>query len=289
MKNKLFPWALSLFLFSGTLSAQERSSEEITTNFNSVSEAAHLSREIISAAGLKANFDIRKANVPNAAAVLYGSKRYILYNPDFIDKLTRATGTKWAAVSVLAHEIGHHLYRQKVNGRIPQMASELEADEFSGYVLQRMGATLNEAQAAMNILASSRATRTHPGRNDRLASIARGFERAGGDISNPASPHLEDMAGNIVRTIPTLIDNRDIMAKIEFNADPGTNYYVTTRFNVVKVTDQKLYMVGKMEKNESTNYPFVMYDASKTPLFVSRTGKIVNRRGAVVGSLIEQE
>src|SRR5205085_7375496 len=106
---------------------------------------------------------------------------YILYNPRFIDALTRATGTKWAAVSVLAHEIGHHLYRKPNSER--SLATELEADEFSGIVLAKMGASLKDAEAAMNLLATTRATATHPAGADRINSIAAGWKKGGGDES----------------------------------------------------------------------------------------------------------
>src|SRR5687767_7296698 len=129
MKNRFFA-LLTLVMFTlGTRAQTDQSTDPSSTiNYNSVGEAAQIARDIIKAAGKKANFDIRKANVPNAAAVLYGDKRYILYNPDFISKLNAVTGTQWAAVSVLAHEIGHHLNRKTVNGKTSIMASELEAD-----------------------------------------------------------------------------------------------------------------------------------------------------------------
>ncbi|MCW3111082.1 MAG: hypothetical protein JWQ09_5588, partial [Segetibacter sp.] len=56
-----------------------------------------------------------------------------------------------------------------------QIPKELEADEFSGSVLRRMGASLQQAQLAMKLIASPYASATHPGENDRLAAIARGW------------------------------------------------------------------------------------------------------------------
>ena len=63
---------------------------------------------IISVIGLRPNFEIREANVPNAAAVVLNSKRFILYNAEFMDDINSASGTYWAGISILAHEIGHH-------------------------------------------------------------------------------------------------------------------------------------------------------------------------------------
>src|SRR5687768_5061364 len=188
MKNKILFFFFSLFLAGNMLAQNGRlgQHDNISTwnpspsfKFSSVSEAGKIARDIVNAIGIKPNFEIREANVPNAAAVLYMGKRFILYNPDFISRLTRVTGTKWAAISVLAHEIGHHQRGHTISGNANQLASELEADEFSGYVLRKMGATLAQAQAAMKVIGNTRATRTHPGVDTRLASIAKGWENAG--------------------------------------------------------------------------------------------------------------
>ncbi len=135
-------------------------------------------KDIMSVIGLKANFELRAANVPNAAAVILKSERYILYNPDFMDKINSASGSKWAAISILAHEIGHHLNGHTLDkvGSRPQ--TELEADEFSGFVLRKMGASLEDAQSAMALIASMKGSHTHPAKNDRLAYIATGWKSA---------------------------------------------------------------------------------------------------------------
>src|SRR5690606_38104599 len=65
--------------------------------------------EIIDVIGLKPRFELRSANIENAAAVIYNGKRYILYNEHFLDAINNAVHTDWAGVSILAHEIGHHL------------------------------------------------------------------------------------------------------------------------------------------------------------------------------------
>src|SRR5688572_22598823 len=99
---------------------------------------------ILETVGLRASFEVRKANVPNAAAVVYKGKRYILYNPSFIAAMDKAAGTPWASIAVLAHEIGHHLSGHTLDGNGSLPSIELEADEFSGFVLRKMGASLEE-------------------------------------------------------------------------------------------------------------------------------------------------
>ncbi|QEE51213.1 hypothetical protein FUA48_17070 [Flavobacterium alkalisoli] len=137
-------------------------------------------KNIMSVIGLKANFELRAANVPNAAAVILKGKRYILYNPKFMANINSVTGSDWAAISILAHEIGHHLNGHTLDNVGSRPQTELDADEFSGFVLGRLGATLADAQAVMGTIASIKGSHSHPPKSDRLIAIAAGWNRAGG-------------------------------------------------------------------------------------------------------------
>ena len=55
------------------------------------------------------NFEVRAANVGNAAAAIRGNRRLLLYNPSFMQDIRGATGNPWADIAVMAHEVGHHL------------------------------------------------------------------------------------------------------------------------------------------------------------------------------------
>ncbi len=110
--------------------------------FASTADAKTVISRILSVVGLEPSFEIRSANIPNAAAIISAGKRYILYNPQFIADIDRATGSNWASIAILAHEIGHHLNGHTLLGSGSQPRLELEADEFSGFVLQKMGASL---------------------------------------------------------------------------------------------------------------------------------------------------
>ena len=302
MKNLL------LFLFSFTLAGSAMSqskrigqhdaitSWKTTTNsFASAAEGKQIGQQIIDVVGLKPNFEIMAANVPNAAAVVYSGKRYVLYNPSFIDKLTRTTGTQWAAVSVLAHEIGHHLNGHTLAGTGNPHQLELDADEFSGFALRKMGASLSEAQAAMNTIAQERASRTHPGQNDRLVAIQRGWNQAddqmnGRDIAktNP-QPRVQQRTTTRPQTQTTasnrpVISSSSIIGDVRFNSDPNASYYVTTQYNVVKVVNNRLSVVGKLASLNNSRYPYMIYDES-VKLYVDRTGRILSQRGQEVGVL----
>lgn len=143
--------------------------------FASNQEAERVIQDIVDASGLRQNFEIRAAGVPNAAAVIYGTRRYIIYNQYFMREMRETTGTRWAATSIMAHEIGHHLNGHTLESAGSRPRIELEADYYSGFVLQKMGASLEEARKAMALLGNPSGSSTHPPKHDRLASITNGW------------------------------------------------------------------------------------------------------------------
>jgi uncharacterized protein (TIGR02145 family) len=144
-------------------------------SFTSIQEAKDIVARIVNVVGLEQNFQISAANVPNAMAIIEYNQRLILYSQNFILNIKNATGTDWAGISILAHEIGHHLNGHTImpGGSRPDL--ELQADKFSGFACAKLGATLQQAQAAMNSFASSSGSSTHPPRSARIEAIALGW------------------------------------------------------------------------------------------------------------------
>jgi uncharacterized protein (TIGR02145 family) len=95
--------------------------------------------------------------------------------------------TNWETITVLAHEIAHHLNYHLVNPHPDATfrSMELEADETAGFILFKLGATLEESQRAMRSASVSiEGSYTHPPRAQRLEAIRKGWEKARG--ANPA-------------------------------------------------------------------------------------------------------
>ena len=90
-------------------------------------------------------------------------------------------GNNWGNLFILAHEVGHHinghsldlvLYAVEVvepKTLANQRQQELEADEFAGFILGKLGATLGQTSAAMNLIASNKddTYSTHPSKSNR--------------------------------------------------------------------------------------------------------------------------
>lgn len=240
---------------------------------------------IMGSVGLKPRFEVKAANVPNAAAVIYNNQRYILYSQNFVEMVNRATQTDWGAVSIIAHEIGHHLngHTLGVDGSRP--SNELEADEFSGFVLQRMGATMLEAQAAMNALAHEEATETHPPRNARLEAIAAGWYRAkeNGNSQAPIarSQPVEKPAPE--KTTRPAIPREELVGKVVFNASPDKEYYLTKKLQLVRVSEEGREVVGKLTQTDNEQYPFVIHSRNNTYVYLADDGYIYSRDGEKMG------
>jgi hypothetical protein len=271
-------------------------------NFASVAEGQQIIQNILDAVGRSANFEIRQANIQNAAAVAYGGKRYVLYNPNFINALDRRTGNQWASISVLAHEVGHHLKGHTVSGQGSQPATELEADEFSGYALRKMGASLEDAQATMKLIASENTTATHPGKSNRLAAIENGWKSAGGqvtgrDVAKTKQPTRPVQTSGGTTRYPTRSGGStgsavlqtviNILGQVLFKPDQTRNgsYYTTDGLNVLRMINNNWYTVGKLSRLNNSKYPFAIYDNTNTRLFVDRTGNILNKNGQYLGML----
>ncbi|GAA4371303.1 hypothetical protein GCM10023185_46640 [Hymenobacter saemangeumensis] len=277
-------------------------------------------REITDVVGLKARFELRATrDIDNAAAVVYDGKRYLLYNPDFLAAVNRAGHTDWAGISILAHEMGHHLNGHTLRGGGSKPADELEADEFSGFVLRKLGASLAQAQAAMATVADEGGSGTHPGRSPRLSAIGQGWQRANAQIvastaaaapsAIPAVVASRNQAAAQVSaavsrypTAPVADDSRldtreavavntsgesvRLVGQITFRDNPEQRYYLTSSLKVLRVDDdQTAAVVGRLVRTSSTAFPYVLTDGQQRRLFVTGKGDVYDKAGKRVAKL----
>ncbi|WP_207890963.1 membrane-binding protein [Hymenobacter edaphi] len=252
-------------------------------------------REITDVVGLKPRFELRATTqVENAAAVVSGGKRYLLYNPSFVAAVNRASRTDWAGVSILAHEMGHHLNGHTLQGGGSNPTDELEADEFSGFVLRKMGASLAEAQTALAVVSQEYDSPTHPGRSTRLAAINRGWQQASGQIaaSNRSSvPSAQPVAitPRPVQAQPVAQQQISFVGKLTFRDNPAQPLYVTKGLNIVRVDqdERTAAVVGRLTRSNSADFPFVLIDGQQRRLYVSAQGGIFNPQGQQIGRLTD--
>lgn len=159
-----------------------------TNSFSSNLDADTALERILDVVGLSKNFVLAPcSDINNAVAVSFKGVRYILYDPEFMSMLSRNT-SNWTNLFILAHEVGHHVNGHSLDlvlyaGEIvdaPELKKkreqELEADEFAGFVLAKLGASLAQTKLSVSRLSNEDDIyRTHPKRDKRLASIEKGW------------------------------------------------------------------------------------------------------------------
>ena len=162
-----------------------------TNNFATDIEAEKALDRILSVIGASKRFVLKPCdNINNALATSFKGVRYILYDKDFMDSLD--SGDNWTNLFILAHEVGHHInghsldlllyVAEAIEGEtlVNQRKQELEADEFAGFILAKLGATLGQASSGISLISSEKddTYSTHPSKLKRLAAINLGFNKA---------------------------------------------------------------------------------------------------------------
>ncbi len=156
------------------------------SNANSENWMRAMVDKITATVGLKNRFRLRLVeNYNNCAALCIdnniGTERFIQYDRDFLEAYQTKTKNKWFVVGVLAHELGHHLNGHSLDGIGSRPDKELDADEFAGFVLQKLGANINDASNIFNFLNDTDGPPTHPVKWKRKAAVSRGWTKANGD------------------------------------------------------------------------------------------------------------
>ncbi|MFN3745070.1 MAG: PAN domain-containing protein [Hyphomicrobiaceae bacterium] len=156
----------------------------IKRSFESDREAAATFREILAATGIPGVADriqVRaSAETANAEAQIgEDGQRYIFYNSTFMRELGAKTRQYWALVFVIAHEVGHHIAGH-LDFAGQDHRVELEADRYAGFILGRMGATHDEAIAAVGAIGAGAGTSTHPPRDQRVQIVSLGWNDGAG-------------------------------------------------------------------------------------------------------------
>lgn len=177
--------------FFGTLTG-DVSVCETSAGYASASDVEALVTSILAKYGLKNGYIIMSCTrTDNCMATLDEKNRpYILFNPNFLKSVRRLNFSEgdipvqsndWPTITILSHELGHHLNNHLINPRpgMERVEMELEADETAGFIIYLLGGGLNDAQAAYSDKSvSEMGSYTHPARAKRLNAVAKGWADA---------------------------------------------------------------------------------------------------------------
>jgi len=244
--------------YSITISGSCSYNGELSTNklygFTSDNKAQTVLTKIMNYTGLPVNFKLMAADVDNACAVIQQKNsgdmlRYIMYNQQFMMQVEDLTKNHWAETSILAHEIGHHLSGHTLlkGGSRPDL--ELEADRFSGYILYKMGANLDDAQIAMKTFSSDDISSTHPAKKSRLVAITNGWlaakEQDNGKRNETETATTTETTNKTIETASSStreqivsVLNRYYRISEAFEYDQLANFYLPVVENFYNKTNQ---------------------------------------------------
>jgi hypothetical protein len=164
-----------------------------SSNFTTDADAEDAVNKILSVIGASQKPILQACNnINNAIAAVYKGKRYILYDRDFMNSISEGTNKYWSNMFILAHEIGHHinghsldiaLYAFEIIDPISleeKRNQELEADEFAGFILEKLGASLNQTSELLSNLPkiNNESYSTHPSKEKRIEAVRLGFNKS---------------------------------------------------------------------------------------------------------------
>lgn len=128
---------------------------------------------IKSAIGVNAVIDVYVAAAEDNAMATTGpgGRKIIIADYNFLKTVNSRAGTEWAAVSILAHELGHH-----ISGLGRGLQGELDADYWSGYALNRLGAGREASVKCIMRFGTEENTSSHPNKYSRAKTIREGWD-----------------------------------------------------------------------------------------------------------------
>jgi tetratricopeptide (TPR) repeat protein len=154
-----------------------------SNGFKSNIDADNSLAKILSVVGASKRFIIAPCeNINNALAIVDNGIRYILYDPEFLNSITN-NSKYWGNMSILAHEVGHHINGHTLSSSVSayeNQIQELEADEFSGFVMHKLGATLEQATETIAAISPSGddTYSSHPNKERRINAITKGYNNS---------------------------------------------------------------------------------------------------------------
>ena len=224
-----------------------------------LAEARRQVERVVRVSGLEMNFELIVDPTTPAAAEIINGRRVILFDPRFMAQVADRICPDWGAMSILAHEVGHHLAGHTLRQSAEPWRDELEADEFSGFVLARLGATLEETTSAAASILPDEATPTHPGRKDRIAAIVHGWQNAEAMVSAEMTQARHDRGLVPMRQQRYDPDGDDaeasnlsLVARILLYDDPN-DYYIT-KGGRIDAYDGSRRPVGRKSLPSSADY-----------------------------------
>ena len=225
---------LSFFIFFNNYSQTNDGIElciEYQKSFSALTtelEANNTLDKILRVIGASKNFILIPCDdINNALAVTFKGERYILFDGEFMRKVSELTNS-WSNTFILAHEVGHHINGHTRDFLLSAVLDdqsldikrqeELEADEFASFIISKLGASYNEIEEMITLISSSEDDEfsTHPSLDKRILAVKKGYNKA-----NITTPDNKISKSNIVVKPNYTADNNSSKPKSNIVVKPN--------------------------------------------------------------------
>jgi hypothetical protein len=160
---------------------------------------------LLKEAGIKSAIPAYTGPVKGIEAALMDKRPTIVYDVEYVRSLSAKAKNNWTVISVMAHAIGHFAtegYDEDIDPAKQTdryFARELRADQFSGQLLKKLGASLDDSLAAVNAMDGVQAP--YPTLAKRIEAITQGYTDQQGDEPKP-KPRSKPARANIGTPAP---------------------------------------------------------------------------------------
>ncbi|MFM7022640.1 MAG: hypothetical protein ACKOXB_06640 [Flavobacteriales bacterium] len=248
---------------------------------------------------LMPDFTFVPGDVEKAKAYIADNERLLAYNPDFLQKLQEQSlnDTNWTGISILAREISHHLSRHKLEGGVPSADENLEADKNAGFVLYKMGATLEEAIKALEESSNEQSPAQAIIFNARKKALTEGWEEAK-TLNSPqkkieelASKELKQQKDEAKKDEVHVDENRKVLYNV-FIAGDTLIYKVDANNDIYISNNNKVTFVGKKLNSNKIGFDW-FFELNNHRYGVDKAGRLWARslegEFKVIGQAIAQQ
>ena len=189
------------------------------SNYKDNINASLVVENILSKINLTNTFFVTKVceGINNAIAINYNDVKYILLDVDWIESIKYGKND-WFHLMVIGHEMAHHILKhtdKQVGSLQEGRKQELEADEFSGYILGIYGASqVDISTLLLGFPDDNDINSTHPQKQDRELAIQKGYNSTKLDERNVLLQAITQNSDFNLKTIPFLL----AMGRQKFNS-----------------------------------------------------------------------
>ncbi|MCX6181384.1 MAG: hypothetical protein NT150_05620 [Bacteroidetes bacterium] len=249
---------------------------------------------------LMPDFTFVPGDVEKAKAYIANNERLLEYNPDFIEKLQEQSlnDTNWTGISILAREISHHLAKHKLSGGSPSANENLEADKNAGFVLYKMGASLEESITALEESSNEQSPAQALIFSKRKKALTEGWEEAKTLHAPPkkadqlaVTKEISKAESKQKKAVADVNGGRKVMFNV-FIASDSLIYKVDANNEIFVTINNKVSVVGKKLPSNKLGFDW-FFEQNHNRYGVDKAGRIWARslegEFKVIGQAIAQK